>query len=281
MRDNGYDAIHFHANSLINNLPIRVAKKTKCKLIIHSHNSNNNVGGFIGKILHLYNRRTIIRSNAIRLSCSDKAGLWMFGDREYALINNGINLDTFIFDQKARIELRKKYNIPQDAFVWGHVGRFVKAKNHAFLVKCFNYFSIGHSETRLVSLGDGPLFNEIKESTSNDKILFLGSLQNTSKFYSMFDVLVFPSFFEGLPFVLVEAQASGLPIIASDRISCTVDKTGLVKFLSLDNSIDEWINVIESVNKLEDRPRYCDLLRNTIYDSDMTVRQIVEIYESL
>lgn len=275
---NQYDIIHYHANSLINNIPLLVARKTGCRLVVHSHNSSNNIGGLIGRSLHYLNRWILIHSNAVCLSCSDKAGKWMFGNKPYSIINNGINLDTFKFDPNSRSSLRKELSIDEETFVWGHVSRFVQAKNHKFLIACFEAYNRVYPNAKLVLLGDGPLFDDVKTSTKNENIVFLGSLQDTSKYYSMFDVMVFPSFFEGLPFVLVEAQASGLPILASDTITRLVDVSGSITYHSLNDGIDGWVESIPQKNCTDKRYELIQKMKGSEFDSIVTVQQICSKY---
>lgn len=280
VRENSYDAIHLHANSLINNIPILVSRKTKCLLVVHSHNSSNNVGGIIGKTIHYFHRWLMNKGNVTRLSCSDKAGKWMFGDKPYTIINNGINLDRFKYDAKSRKQLRLELRITDNTIVWGHVGRFVRAKNHTFLIKCFEEYNKTCPNSKLVLLGDGPLFDQVRNSTQNKNILFLGSISNTSKYYSLFDLMVFPSLFEGLPFVLVEAQAAGLPILASDNITKLVNVTGLIEYFDLDNCEKNWCLKVASMLEGNDRGYYYKIMINSIFDSETTIKQLYEFYRN-
>lgn len=277
-RENDYGVIHLHANSLINNIPILVARKLKCKLVIHSHNSNNNIGGGFGKIIHYINRLLIREKSIVLLSCSDKAGKWMFGSKSYQIISNGINLNTYNFNEPSRASLRNNFGIKDSDIVWGHVSRFVEAKNHTFLIRCFNYYNEQHLNCKLVLLGDGPLYEEIKNSTTNKNILFLGNISDTSMYYSLFDVMVFPSLFEGLPFTLVEAQASGLPILASDNITKLVNVTGLITYMSLNKTVAEWCSNIPKLLSYRERLEASEKMKNSAFDSNVTVNQLCTIY---
>lgn len=279
VNENGYDVIHLHANSLINNIPVRVARKTHCKLVVHSHNSNNNEGGFVGKTVHYINRWIMNRGEVVRLSCSDKAGKWMFADRKYELVNNGINLDNYKYNLRARVVIRNRLGLSDDTIVWGHVARFVEAKNHVFLIKCFEYYNRKNPNSKLLLLGDGPLFEKIKNNTKNSNVIFLGSITDTSEYYSVFDVMVFPSLFEGLPFTLVEAQASGLPILASDNVTKLVNISGLIRYLSLDETIESWCASLPKILSDEERYVVVDTMQNSVFDSKVTVEQITKCYK--
>lgn len=278
VRQNSYDIIHYHANSLINNIPLFVAKRCKCHIVIHSHNSSNNIGGIIGKVVHYINRGLTYYLNVTRLSCSEKAGKWMFGKKTYQIINNGINLNSFSYDAESRVKLRQSLSINDNTIVWGHIGRFVQAKNHHFLIKCFEEYNLRVPLSKLILIGDGPLFSEIKSNNRNANIIFLGTQHEISKYYSMFDVMVFPSLFEGLPFVLVEAQASGLPILASDNITHLVNVSHLIKYESLSSPISKWIENIPAARTENQRLETMNLMKNTSFDSTTTVQQLVDSY---
>lgn len=283
IKKNRYDVVHYHANSLINMVPYYSCAITNTNLIIHSHNSSNNLGGNFGRCLHILNRKFLANKPIGRLACSDKAGNWMFGNKKYILINNGINIDKFKYSAQTGSKLRKKYNISESDIVIGHIGRFTKAKNHKFLIECFQKIA-RIKEAKLVMVGDGPLLNDFKRKYGNNpNIIFIGSIQNTSEFYSLFDMMIFPSFFEGLPFVLVEAQAAGLPVLASDFITNEVNVTKLIHYYSLENSSDLWANEtlrILSANK-NNRLMIGEQMKNTIFDSELTVKSLCNIYSNL
>ena len=122
--ENAYDIIHYHANSLINMVPVISAKKNNIRLVLHSHNSNNNLGGYIGKCLHYFNRLIVSKLNVTRIACGNEAGCWMFGNKKFTIVNNAIDIDSYRFDIIARDHLRKKYGIADSCYVIGHVGRF-------------------------------------------------------------------------------------------------------------------------------------------------------------
>ena len=282
IKKNRYDVVHYHANSLINMAPYYSCVITNTNLIIHSHNSSNNLGGKFGRFLHSLNRKYLANKPIGRLACSDKAGKWMFGNKEYTLVNNGINIDKFKYSAQNASKLRKKYNISESDIVIGHIGRFTEAKNHKFLIECFQQIA-RIKEAKLVMVGDGPLLDGFKRIYGNDpNIIFIGGVQNTSELYSLFDIMIFPSVFEGLPFVLVEAQASGLPVLASDFITKEVNVTELINYYSLENSSELWANealriLSSSKNK---RLMIGEQMKNTIFDSDLTVKILCSIYSN-
>ena len=264
--------------------PYIVSKITKTNLLVHSHNSSNNLGGFLGRFIHVCNRKVVSSKNIYKIACSDKAGKWMFGEEKYQLIENGVNLEKFKYDEEVAEKLRETLGISKDTMIVGHVGRFVEAKNHKFLIECFNRIHQLIPDSKLILLGDGPLLEEIKASTCEDDILFLGNVEDTNKFYSLFDIMIFPSLFEGLPFVLVEAQASGLNVIASDKITKEVNVTGRITYYSLEDGPENWaryaINISNNKGNKE-RLGIQNEMKKSKFDSNYCVAKLCKLYETI
>lgn len=277
-----YDIIHIHANALINIAPIFLAKKYKKKIIIHSHNTNNNSGGKFGQIIHYINRRILENITTTNVACGNLAGEWMFGSKEYLVLDNAVSIEKYSFNEEIRKKIREQYQV-EDKIVVGHVGRFVKAKNHEYLLYIFSRFLKKYKNAVLMLVGDGPLMEEIiqkaKELSITEHVIFVGNQSQVSSFYSAFDCLLFPSLFEGLPFVLVEAQASGLPIIASDKVTKEIDLTGNMKFLSLEDEECLWISAMEKAVNCVDRLLYGEKMKFTKYNIDVMIEKVIQLYE--
>lgn len=276
-----YKVVHIHMNALINIIPIFIAANKNKKIIIHSHNSSNNLGGNIGRILHLINRRILNKIKTINVACSELAGKWMFGNKDYLLLENGIDVESFKFNEEYRKIVRDKYHIG-DNVVIGHVGRFVKAKNHEFVLHVFKQYLNEDKNALLMLVGDGPLKTDMmkmaKELNINDNVIFVGEVDSTIKYYSAFDSFFFPSLFEGLPFVLIEAQSSGLPIVASNKITSEVNVSGNIVFLNLEDNLNYWINFMKRKNKSEDRIKISKKMLNSKYNIENTIHVIEKLY---
>lgn len=136
------------------------------------------------------------------------------------IINNAVDLEEYAFSQELRGKYRQELNIPADAFVVGHVGRFMYQKNHAFLIDVFREVARQNSKAILMLVGDGELRPDIEQKVASynltDKVRFLGLRKDIKKLYNCMNVFVLPSWYEGLPVVSVEAQANGLSSIFSD-----------------------------------------------------------------
>lgn len=217
-----YKIIHCHMES-IGFIAFLIAKKNGISVrIAHSHNTDveKTMKGFLKKIL----MQPFKYVSTVRYACSRKAGQFEFKKKPFEVIPNGIHIDTFSFDEKIRKKMRKELKI-EDKYVLGHVGRFCVQKNHSFLIDTFASVHKVYKDTVLLLIGTGELEEEIKRKVKaehlEDAVLFLGTRKDVNCLYQAMDCFVFPSLFEGLGIVLIEAQASGLPTIAS---SCVPDE---------------------------------------------------------
>lgn len=256
LKKENFDTVHIHANALINSIPILCCIKHDQDFIIHSHNTSTN-NGLICRIVHGINKMWLRQNNMTKFAaCSDAAGRWMFGERHFAVINNAIDINSYIFNKQDRDLIRDKYGITSDAYVIGTVGRMVEAKNYPFIISLFRQYLKKDATARLLLVGDGPLRDVIERDASDlgNSVIFAGSQQNTAPFYSAMDCFIAPSLFEGLPIALVEAQASGINIVVSDAITDEVNVSGFVKKLSLSEPIEKWLGLLQQP-KLDDRAR--------------------------
>jgi glycosyltransferase involved in cell wall biosynthesis len=269
-------------NAFVNPIPAIVASKFPNKVIIHSHSSLNSSGGVIAKFVHKINKSLFLKEKFVRLACSDLAGHWMFGNNTYVVVNNAVDLSRFKFNEQTRQELRHQLGI-NDEFVIGHVGRFVEPKNHKLLLKIFANYRREYptDNAQLVLVGDGPLFEDIKALAEEfgiaDSVHFIGSVDNPEKYYNVFDCFLFPSLFEGLGFVAIEAQACGLPVVASDVIPNDINVGKNVKFVSLSSSLEDWCTAIkDSCNS--NHAMISSSLVGSKFDLTNMVHQMMKIY---
>lgn len=220
-----YDAIWMNACSLANIDYLIMAKKYGIpRRIIHCHNSQNG-DSKLRNILHCLNRMRIGHYATDFWTCSKDANKWFYGRSEHrkhvTVINNAIDIDKYRFDEKNRKTYRKKLGL-DGKFVVGHIGRFHFQKNQLFLLDVFKELSDKKPNAMLVLVGDGDdrgkIESKIKDLDLTNKVMLLGKRDDVNQLLCAFDVFVFPSLFEGLSVVLLEAQASNLPIVASDTI---------------------------------------------------------------
>ncbi len=251
-KENNYKIVHSHINTL-SVFPLRTAKKAGVPIrIAHSHSTTNKKEwkkNLLKQILRPFSK--VYATDY--MCCSELAGRWLFGNKEYDkgnvyLLNNAIDLDKFKYDEKIRKEKRKELNIKDDTLVIGHVGRFVEQKNHRFLIDIFNEVHKQNENSILLLVGQGPLMEEMKEKVKTlgieDSVKFLGQRNDVNELYNAMDLFLFPSLYEGLGMVVVEAQVSGLPCVVSTKIPEIAKVTKKIVFINLENNIKTWTEII-------------------------------------
>ena len=289
VRKEKYSCVHIHSDVANKLLVSSVACKMSGvkKIILHSHASG--VDGKNRKLKRIYHnccRRFLKYLANEYLSCSDLAAEWMFpnvASEKIRLVKNGIDLKKFQFDPQKRDALRRGANL-ESAFVVGHVGRFAYQKNHMFLLDVFQKIKSKCSATKLLLVGEGELKNDVmdavKEKGLADSVVFWGVSNDVAGLMMAMDVFALPSHFEGLPIVGVEAQATGLPVFFSDRITRTAQLTSNVHFLPIgQDCIDAWADAI-SACKCERREDCYAELKALGYDINDTVNTLIGVYST-
>lgn len=248
-----YKVIHGHVRSTAS-IYLKIAKRHGLVTIAHSHSTSN--GNGISAILKRIMQLPIRKQADYLFACSDKAGKWLYGEKaitqqNYYMIPNGVDLKRFEFDVNKRNQMRMTLGIKKNMMILGHIGRLSTPKNHKFLLNVFNKYHKINSNSKLLLVGDGELFDCIKEHIDklniSDAVIMTGSKQNTEDYYQVMDIFVFPSLWEGLPVSVVEAQANGLQCLISDVITHDVDLTDLIQYLPLDEEL--WLGAIVEAHK--------------------------------
>ncbi len=218
----------------------------KIRRIVHSHNN----------AVKTMERHKLLRPllrclTTDALACSDEAAEFMFGEswikrHPVKIIKNAISIDKYLFNEQVRNDVRIELEIPEEAYVIGHVGRMCYQKNTLFIIEVFKYICAMDDKAFLLLVGDGEdrkiVEQAVEESGVKSRIKILGMRNDVERLIQGMDVFFLPSRFEGLPVVAIEAQASGLPCVFSDRFSRKADVTGNAEFISLDSEIDKWSN---------------------------------------
>lgn len=251
LKNGNYNAIHVNMLSAANIVPLVIGKKAGIKKVIaHSHNSSS--PGILRNLLHCLNKSQIPRYATDFFACSHVAGQWLFSDKimekeRFHVIHNALHLEKFLFQEKERNELRKALEL-ENKFVIGHVGRFEEQKNHEFLIEIFREIARERKDAVLLLVGDGELkdriVNKVKEYHIESQVRFLGIRKDIPQLWKAMDMFVFPSLFEGLPLVALEAQASGVYSVMADTISREVQIVDRVEFLSLEQGAEKWKNCV-------------------------------------
>ena len=278
-----YSAVHCHmANAAW--FYFRAAKKYHVRnLVLHSHNSASS-----GKISHtIRNYPLLYLGNELateRIACTDLAGKFLFKGRPFRVVNNAIETDKFAFDENARMRIRNELEV-QDKVVLGHIGRMAPKKNQLYAVEVLKEFICKVPNAVLIFIGNGEdekvVRNKVHQYSLDDSVIFLSSRENVNEYYSAFDIFVFPSLYEGLGIVLIEAQCSGLKVLCSkDNIPDDVKVTDNIALMSLREGAKAWA---EKLFEMKDYERRSELqaVRNAGYDIETEARKLEEYYLEL
>ena len=225
---------------------MKIAKKFRLeKIIAHARSSNSD--SIIKLILIRLARFYATDLVAVSRLAADK----FFGKiaaSKARIFYNSIEIQKYYFNPNYRNELIKEYNLDNHRII-GHIGRFHPAKNHKFLIKIFYKLVLLDPSFTLVLVGTGSEKVKIEKLVSKlgltHNVIFTGARVDAYKFYSLFDLFLFPSHYEGFPGVILEAQVSGLPILMSKNVTDEVIYNQNVIQLSLKNK-RQWIQKIRN-----------------------------------
>ena len=239
-----WQIVHSHINTL-SVFPLRVAARAGVPVrIAHSH-STSGKGEFVRNSLKWILKHFANLFPTDRFACGDYAGSWLFGkDSQFELIYNAIDVTAFSPSAEKRRAIRSELDIDDSAIVIGHIGRFMKQKNHQFLLQIFYEVLKKKPNSCLLLAGTGELVNDIVRMTDSmgvsDKVKFLGQRSDVRDLYSAMDVFCLPSLYEGLPVVGVECQAAGVPLVTSSEVSSELRLSTLIKFEDLSANPSVW-----------------------------------------
>ena len=307
-----YPIVHSHMDKFSGLVMQRAAKADIPVRIAHSHNTKNE-GGLAFQLVKGHYGRMVLPWATDLFACSRgwafpwvrapsagwggpgppdlgaglpaaAQGLWGQTAPHARILFNGVQPEAFAPDAAARAAVRAELGLAGDVFAVGHVGRFTEQKNHAFLLKIFATLHARRPDSALLLAGDGPLRPKIAEQARrlglSEAVRFLGLREDVPALLSAMDCFVFPSLHEGLPVTLVEAQAAGLPVVASSAITDEVCITPLVRRMGLDEPAGEWAAAALELAGGGFAARRCPAgaIRAAGYDIADTARWLEEFY---
>ena len=282
LKDGNYKIVHSHINAL-SVFSLFAAKRAKVPVrIAHSHSTTNKKEwkkNLVKQVLRPFSK--LYATNY--MACSELAGRWLFGNKTFNkgkvyILNNAIELDKFMYDRNIRIEKRKELGINNNTLVIGHVGRFVEQKNHRFLIDIFSEIKKKNNDSVLLLIGQGPLMNEMKDKVKtlglDSAVKFLGQRSDVNELYNAMDLFLFPSLYEGLGMVLIEAQTNGLFCLASTEVPKIAKVIDNVKFISLKENASTWCSNIETIGRSID----LKTIKNSGYDIVTEAKKLEQKY---
>ncbi len=263
-----YDVIVLNTNSLEYVFPLVLGKVFGIPVrVIHSHNSGfENKQGLARRLLVGMNKKLLAWSANLRFACSQFAGQWMFKDNPYYVIYNAIDIHKYDADLIVREETRNALGLHTELTLL-HVGRFSYQKNHSFLLDIFKEVHRIQPDSVLLLVGDtteeSEFLTEVKRKIKayglENVVRLLGRRDDVNKIMQAADVLVMPSFFEGLTVVGIEAQASDLPLLLSDTVTKELGLLPSTQFISLEAGPTAWAEAIVNSKQHNRQSRYEEL----------------------
>ena len=276
--ENRYKIVHCHLDCM-SAIPLSIAKKYNIPVrIAHSHNSSQDKN--FKYIIKVFAKKFIPFFSTDLFACSKIAGKWMFGNYNYSIFNNAIDTSKFIYNKFKELEIKNRLNLTNN-FVIGHIGRFNPQKNHDFLIDIFYEVYKCDNTAKLVLVGSGDLQKSIENIVEKygltDTVLFLGSRDDVHEILQAFDVFVFPSLYEGLGIVAIEAQCAGIPCIVSDTVPEDTRITSDFNFLSLNSPANRWANEIIKYKNFQ-KSDSSDIIISSGYDVSEKAKWLEEYY---
>ncbi|NMP36971.1 MAG: glycosyltransferase family 1 protein [Clostridiales bacterium] len=286
-----YDYVWIQMSSASNITPNVMARKyTNAKIISHSHGTafeSSALAKPVHIVLDRLNRKKFIRCTDFCFACSEAAGKYLFTgfNEPVKVIKNGIDSQSYAYNPNIQAQIKHELDA-ENSTVIGHAGRLSAIKNQAFLIDMFKEYLKLDGNAVLAIAGDGELRQQLEEHAASlevtDKVRFLGFRSDFNRLLQGFDLFVLPSFNEGLPLTLVEAQSSGLPCLASDTITNEVSLTELMHFAPLGDGAEKWAKaakeIIDNSSQGRGAPCFTEAVRAAGFDAKDSAKDLQSFF---
>ncbi len=286
LNKNSYLIVHSHINTL-NIFPLRIAKQNNVPIRI-SHNHSTSAKGELKKNVLKNILRLLSHNYATNfMAPTFETGKWLFGEKianeKLYVLSNAISYEKFAFNDEVRKSIRRELGIKESDFIIGNIGRLVWQKNQMFLVQLLH--ELNDKKYKLLIIGDGPLkvelLRKIDSYKLNDYVIFIKNSDFIENYYQAMDLFAFPSNYEGLGMVAVEAQFSGLPVLASVNVPREVRIGNRIDFFNIEDN-ELWKRRINEISSISNVNRNGNLkldIKN--YDIKKEVKKLEKYYKNL
>lgn len=296
-RHGNYDVVHSHLDWYMNSYVCFLAMLAGVKKRIAHHHQAYSVSALSQAGITELSFRALPRNllcALMRIPCKLFATHWLACGRAAAIngwgknavekgkvtiLPNAIDPERFKFNEKARCEIRSRYEIKDDDFVIGHVGRFFPEKNHKFIIRLFEKVRRQRANSWLLLVGNGPLQQEIQDAVKKlgfeNSVIFAGLQKDVVPFYCAMDVLLLPSTREAFPMTLVEAQYNGLPCVVSDAVPKETAITDNVRSLPIDDA-EPWCKKLGTMGLAVNREH--PQIKNDRFDINRCYKMLESLY---
>lgn len=289
LKNEKIDIVHVNSRFFgFHMLVLSIAKNADVPIrVSHFHGSLEE--SFLDRIVHAFLRIRIRSLATVYAGCSKEKAIYLFGKKgvksdKWRLVPNTIQAERFTYNELERYQKRGIIKIADDELLLGAVGRVVKEKNHVFLIKVMKELLRYTPKAKLVILGDGSerekLLKKSREVGLEEKVILYGTTDDVPGWLSAMDYYLMPSLSEGFPISAVEAQASGLVCLLSDRITKEADITTNVIHLPIDKGEREWVDAIlrTVATPFSDRLKYVGIIKSNGFDEASTPNYVRLLY---
>lgn len=280
-----YKIVHSHLNTL-STWPLLMAKRAGVPVRI-AHSRNASMDRNFKMVYKAFSRLFINGQATDRFACSKAAGIWLFGKQQvekesFHVIPNAIQLERFLYSKEKRHEMRTELGIGEKELAIVCVARFSPQKNHTYLLQVFQEIQNRRPESKLYLVGQGELEQDIRRQVARlglqEHVIFLGSRSDVGAVLTAMDAFLFPSFYEGFGTVIIEAQCSALPMLASDSIPSETKLCDSVEFASIKEKPAVWADKLFALIEKTDRMDNSALIREKGYDISQSYSWMQQFY---
>lgn len=282
-----YDVVHVDASTPYDVTVALAAKFAGVPTIVmHSHNDDFHGKNILRDMLFPVYKLLMKAAVTDYFTISEKSAEFMFPKsvykkKRFTLVKNGIDARQYVYNEKTRNRIREELGV-QGKVVVGHIGRFVYQKNHDFILEVFSQFHKKRADSVLLLIGEGELLQAMQQKADDmgisDAVIFYGVTYDIPGMLQAMDMFIFPSRFEGLGIVAIEAQASGLPTLCADTIVDEVNVSS--RFMRVHGwNADKWADKMTAVSQQKDNRSDCvDEIIKAGYDVATTAKQLEQFY---
>ena len=288
IRDGKYDVVHINADHGWEAAKSMycVRRAGKAKIVVHGHTSNVvfDKGNILKKIWLIICRMYVNKFSYRKLACSSIAATCMYGKfgKEISIIRNGIDISKYRYNPEVRNIVRKEAMLEESQLLVGFVGRLAEVKNIFFAIDVFNHLHKNIPESAMWIVGDGELRKKLEsyvcENDLQKSISFMGARNDVERLLQAMDVLLLPSYWEGLSLISVESQTAGLIEFASTGIPKEAAITDSLHRLDLNLGSERWANEIRKNIPYCRNVNAYKKVQLAGYDSKQAAQELLKIY---
>lgn len=284
------DIVYINALTTNSAYWVSAARDLDIPAVYHSHNASEVFSSRLKRMISntLKPRNQRILKSATCLSASYESGKFMFNNAKSTVIYNSIDPIKWKFNTKSRLKIRDDLGIDTHKKLIIMVSRLSKQKNVVRAVRILKSIIEQDDSYRCIVVGDGDLKEQVVEEINDlnleKYVKLLGRRNDVPELMFGSDMLLLPSLFEGLPFVVIEAQGAGLPVVASEGVVPDVaNVTKEIFKISLEQSNKVWAEKILKVelNDISKRLEMNREINESAFSLSFYNQKIKSIFDNL